>query len=134
MNRGTTVDRCSMLLALLCLTLFSPAAPAAQNGPVAGAGPNQRVDEGVKVILAGNGRVAEGRIVRFLWTQTSGQRVALENSTRSTAHFTAPKVKAATPLKFRLTVTDNQGRKGNGTVTVTVVPRHQRNGPEPPPG
>lgn len=134
MSRGTIVSRCSVLLVLLCLALLiAPAAPAAQSGPVAGAGPNQRVDEGMKVMLTGNGRVAEGRIVRFLWTQTGGPRVALRNSTRSTANFTAPHVKATTPLKFRLTVTDNQGRKANGTVTITVVPKNQRKSAEPPP-
>lgn len=133
MIQGTSARIFWLLLALWGPALFSSPAPAAQNGPIAGAGPNQRVDAGAKVTLAGNGRVADGRIVRFLWTQTGGPRVALRNSTRSTANFTAPKVKTITPLTFRLTVTDNQGRKGSGVVTVTVVPPNQQNPPQQSP-
>lgn len=129
MTHGTNARVFWLLLALCGLALLSSPASAAQNGPIAGAGPNQRVDPGAKVVLAGNGRVADGRIVRFLWTQTGGPRVALRNSTRSTANFTAPKVTVATPLKFRLTVTDSKGRKGSGTVTVTVVPPNQQKPP-----
>lgn len=133
MTHGARTRRVWVLLSLLSLAAFSPFAPAAQKGPIAGAGPNQRVDEGAKVMLAGNGRVADGRIVRFLWTQTGGPRVSLRSSTRSTANFTAPKVKVATPLTFRLTVTDDKGRKGSGTVTITVVTRGQQKPPEPLP-
>ncbi|GEM_PF-6268958 len=118
------------LLALCVLAGAGSAVHAADDDrPHAGAGPNQRVDAGAKVVMAGNGRVAEGRIVRFVWVQVEGPRVALHNSTRSTASFTAPKVKGITVLKFRLTVTDTRGRKANSVVTVTVVPKTQ---PTPP--
>ncbi len=133
MTRGTSSSRYWLLLSPLWLATLSVPAPAAPNGPTAGAGPNQRVDPGAKVVLAGSGRVADGRIVRFLWTQTGGPRVALRNSTRSTANFTAPNVKVETPLKFRLTVTDNKGRKASGIVTVNVAPRNQPSPPAPPP-
>lgn len=121
------------------LTLFvlsgpgSPVHAANDDRPHAGAGPNQRVDEGAKVVMAGNGRVADGRIVRFVWAQAEGPRVALRNSTRSTANFTAPKVKVITELKFRLTVTDTRGRKANSVVTITVVPKNQAAPPVKPP-
>lgn len=130
MIHGTSARGSWVLIALWGLALFSSPTPAAQGDPIAGAGPNQRVDAGAKVVLAGNGRVADGRIVRFLWTQTGGPRVALRDSTRSTANFTAPHVKITTPLKFRLTVTDNHGRKGSGVVTITVVPPNQQKPPE----
>jgi hypothetical protein len=97
---------------------------APKKGPIAGAGPDQRVNDAAKVILAGNGRVDGGRITRFAWTQVAGPRVELNKSNRSTANFIAPKAKAITVLKFRLTVTDSLGRQGSSVVTITVVPRN----------
>ncbi len=126
-----------LLASLVAPGVWAETAP--KKGPIAGAGPDQRVNDAAKVILAGNGRVDGGRITRFAWMQVAGPRVELNKSNRSTANFTAPKVKAITPLKFRLTVTDNFGRQGSGIVTITVVPRNLPGTPpsprsgEPPP-
>ncbi|MFL6655502.1 MAG: PKD domain-containing protein [Sulfurifustis sp.] len=108
----------------LLLAVCGAAAKAAPNkGVHAGAGPDQRVEAGARVVLSGSGRDAEGRPVRFSWVQIAGPRVSLDGPNRSTVRFAAPRVKVETVLKFRLVVTDRRGAKGSSVVTVTVVPK-----------
>ena len=121
MHRRYLTQRLAVLIVACALMSAHAEAPAKRT--LAGAGPDQRVDSGAKVVLAGNGRSANGRVVRFVWTQVQGTRVELRNANRSTARFTAPKVKVETPLKFRLTITDNRGENASSIVTITVVPR-----------
>lgn len=96
----------------------SPGAPTAQ------AGADQTVSSGETVVLDGTGSFDEdGLIVGFAWTQTAGAEVELEDDTLGTARFVAPASgDAPLTLTFKLTVTDNMGKKGDDTVTVTVLP------------
>jgi chitinase len=135
MAHGIGTVRFFVFLLLLCCAMSSAwAQTTKKTGPFAGAGPDQRVDDGAKVLLAGNGSVDQGRVVKFAWAQVSGPAVELRRPNRSTANFTAPRVKTITPLKFRLTVTDDRGRSGSSVVTVTVVPRHAPKPPDTPSG
>ncbi len=91
------------------------------NGtPVANAGANQSVNEGVAVTLTGSGTDSDGTIASYAWTQTAGPTVTLTNANTAVASFTAPQVTVDTVLTFSLTVTDNQGATGSATTNVTV--------------
>lgn len=121
-RRTFAVHAISFLVALLIFSAGAAAEPS--KGVHAGAGPDQRVEAGARVVLNGSGRDAEGRPVRFSWSQIAGPRVSLNGANRSTVRFIAPShVKIETVLKFRLVVTDRHGAKGSSIVTVTVVPK-----------
>ncbi|ROH86533.1 hypothetical protein ED208_15995 [Stagnimonas aquatica] len=92
----------------------------ANQPPVAQAGADQSVDEGASVTLAGRGEDSDGRIASYQWTQTAGPSVALAGASSATASFTAPQVDAETLLRFRLTVTDDDGASGSDELNVTV--------------
>jgi hypothetical protein len=80
--------------------------------PIADAGPDQTVDEGVVVTLDGsNSTDPNDGISSYLWEQTEGIEVTLSASTAVQPTFTAPEDVAAggESLTFQLTVTDNEG-------------------------
>ena len=72
--------------------------------PTADAGPDQTVDEGDLVTLAGSGTDPEGETLTFEWTAPAG--VTLSDPTSASPTFTAPQVDADTPLTFTLEVCD----------------------------
>lgn len=126
--------RLSAIFSLCAIIILGlPAQAATKDGPRAGAGPDQRVVEGSRVILRGSAFNVSGPTLRFAWTQVSGPRVTLRKPHRSTANFLAPLVGSETALEFRLTVTDNRGRRASSVMTVTVVPRQQAKTSEAPP-
>ena len=90
--------------------------------PVADAGRDQTVDANTQVTLSGSGSDADGTIVSYRWTQTSGTSVLLTGSNTRTASFTAPDVDSDEDLVFQLTVTDNGGASDTDTVTVRAAP------------
>ncbi|MBI5446702.1 MAG: peptidase M36, partial [Deltaproteobacteria bacterium] len=91
---------------------------AANQPPVADAGPSQTVSPGATVTLNGsNSSDPDGTIASYLWTQTSGTSVTLSSTTVARPTFTAP---ASGSLSFQLKLTDNQGLSANATTTVTV--------------
>jgi len=106
----------------------TPNTPAPGNTPpVADAGLDQSVLEGAFVQLDGNASYdPDGVISSFLWQQTAGTAVILNNATTATADFDAPFVTANEALAFQLTVTDDLGDTDSDSVTVTV----QYNGPD----
>ena len=78
--------------------------------PVAAAGSDQTVDEGVQVILDGGGSSdPDGRIASYAWVQSGGPTtLTLTNSTQTgQSVFVAPAVSADTVYTFQLTVDDN---------------------------
>ena len=117
---------------LLLLGLFSLGAcsgggsdgtPAANRAPTVDAGTPQTVDEFANVTLSGTASDADGDALTYLWEQTSGLGVTINNATAATSNFDAPDVLAtSTPemLTFRLTVSDGTTSRQD-TVDVTVV-------------
>ncbi len=89
--------------------------------PTADAGPDQAVDEGRRVRLAGTGADRDGTIVSYAWTQLSGTAVELEDSSAASTAFDAPAVvDGQSDLVFRLTVADERGATASDETTVSV--------------
>lgn len=98
----------------------SPTPPAATNTPpVAVVGPTQTVPPSATVTLDGSASAdADGAIVRYVWTQTTGPQVVLAGADRAKAVFTAPVGSAS--FVFQLTVTDDAGATSSAPVVVAV--------------
>jgi len=89
--------------------------------PVANAGPDQIGYRNTRVDLDGSGSTdIGGTIVSYLWTQTSGPAVTLNNPNAALAWFT-PTVLGN--YAFTLTVTDNDGAWDTDSTNVAVVNR-----------
>jgi hypothetical protein len=90
--------------------------------PIADAGPNQTVDEGVTVILdESNSTDPNNDIVSYLWEQTDGPVVVLSNPEDGSVTFTAPDVDPdGVSLSFKLTVTDSAGLQAEDSCIVNV--------------
>ena len=95
--------------------------------PTADAGANQtNAVPGTVVTLIGSksSDPDAGDTLSYLWTQTGGPIVGLNDETTATATFTAPPaVTEATALTFTLRVTDAGDLFHEDTVTVTVKPQ-----------
>ncbi|EGG43071.1 Hypothetical protein Nlim_0026 [Candidatus Nitrosarchaeum limnium SFB1] len=92
---------------------------------VADAGPDQIVNEKIKVSLDGSkSNDPEGQKLSFMWTQVSGDKVVLSSTSSKTVSFTSPTVLngEVKVLVFELKVFDDNGRSSMDTVTVTVDP------------
>jgi len=89
--------------------------------PTVGAGPDQTVNSGDNVQLAGTGSDAEGAVT-FSWSQTGGTTVTLSDATANNPTFTAPTVAtgASDVITLQLTVTDTSSATATDTVVVTV--------------
>lgn len=107
-------------LILLLPLLIAPPAMAANQKPVANAGPDRSAGFSVPVGLDGGGsHDADGRIKKYRWRQTQGIKVKLARPNTATPSFTSPA--QPTTLAFKLTVADNRGATGKDTVTITVA-------------
>lgn len=92
----------------------------ADTTPTADAGPDQTVNEGETVFLAGLGSDTEGAVT-VLWSQVSGTSVTLSNGGAvANPTFTAPLVSSNEVLVFRLTVTDSGGASVVDDVSITI--------------
>jgi hypothetical protein len=91
------------------------------DAPVANAGGNRTVYANDRVFLDGGGSEdPDGTITSYSWEQTGGSGVSLENGGTEVAQFDAPPVDEDAELRFRLTVTDEDGLTDSDTLTVTV--------------
>lgn len=89
--------------------------------PIANAGVDQTVSEGVSVMLtAAASSDPDGDPLTYSWAQTAGPAVTLSSSTAVSPTFTSPTVTAATALTFRVTVADGKGGSAQDTVVITV--------------
>jgi len=90
--------------------------------PVANAGGNRTVNEGIQVTLNGSAsNDPDGTIVSFQWVQVGGPAVSLANAASATPAFTAPNVGPnGAALTFRLTVIDDGGLQAVDTSIVNV--------------
>ncbi len=97
--------------------------PTSASPPVADAGPNQTVNEGVTVTLDGsNSSDPDGDISSYQWTQTAGIPVTLSSTTAAQPTFTAPDVgSGGESLTFQLTVTDSGGLQSTDNCIVNVT-------------
>jgi hypothetical protein len=100
---------------------------SANQAPVANAGPDQNVSEGVTVTLSGaNSMDPQGGTLTYSWSQVSGTQVTLSRSSRVQTTFTAPNVGSnGETLGFELTVTDSSGLQSSDTCLVNVLSVNQ---------
>ncbi|MDR7121204.1 PKD domain-containing protein [Rheinheimera soli] len=63
---------------------------------------------------------ADGRIVSYAWTQTSGPQVVLTGINTVNVSFVAPLVATQQNIALALTITDDEGATGQGSITVPV--------------
>lgn len=90
--------------------------------PTADAGADSAADEGkAGVQLDGTASSdSDGTIDTYLWEQTDGPSVTLNDANTAVATFDAPLVTANSDLTFKLTVTDNDGATDDDTVVITI--------------
>jgi hypothetical protein len=106
---------------------FSPANISdieSRSNIIADAGPDQIVYENQSNVIlngiASNDPDGDGVITSYLWEQIQGPQVELKNDNKSSTSFTAPTVTADTTLRFKLTVTNNEGLASFDFVDVVV--------------
>jgi len=111
-----------------------PTGPVRPAGPIANAGADQRVLEGMPVRLDGRASRPgeEGLPLAMRWTQEAGPRVSLDDPTSAEPWFVAPPIQPARErrLVFRLTVFDGQ-RSSSDRVVVELVGEPARIVPPP---
>ena len=94
--------------------------------PIANAGEDQTVNEQLQVTLDGSGSedtdMVDG-IKSYLWQQTAGTEVALNQNSLASTTFTAPAILNNETLTFELTVTDFDDDSHSDSVNVNVQDR-----------
>ncbi len=91
------------------------------TAPIANAGNDQQVGEGVSVTLNGGGTDADGDKLTYSWKQTAGAvNVELVGTDTATPSFIVPQISAYTTLTFTLTVNDGRGGTAQDSVDVSV--------------
>ncbi len=101
-------------------TLVAHRGECVNRVPVAEAGPDQTVDEGSLVTLAGSGTDTEGATLTYAWTQSKGPAVTFSDPSASSPTFLAPDVTGDTDLQFELRVSDGVKTSAPDVVTVRV--------------
>ncbi len=96
--------------------------PASENqAPMADAGNVQTVAEGTQVILDGSG-TDDGVIVSYVWHQTEGDSVDLDNPFIPNPVFTVDDVDTeGKTFTFELTVKDDGNKSSTDTVVVNII-------------
>jgi hypothetical protein len=111
------------------ITTFLNFTPCSQEGyrfntpPIADAGLDQTVDEGILVLLDGTGsHDLDNDVLRYKWTKVSGPDVTLFDADTASLSFIAPEVDVDTMLTFTLRVSD--GLDSN-VDTVDIIVRNK---------
>ncbi len=102
------------------LNTYAALSLTANGAPIANPGSNQAVAINSTVTLDGSQSVDSdnGTLVRYLWTQRSGDTVTLDDPSSAVTTFLAPAANAT--LVFELTVEDDTGNTAQNQVTITV--------------
>jgi len=87
--------------------------------PLVDAGPDQNVQSGEQVQLAGSASDPEGMSIQTTWSQTAGTGVSLSDVHALDPTFTAPQVSGSEVLTFELSASDGVGSSSD-SVNVTV--------------
>ncbi|MCP4344156.1 MAG: hypothetical protein GY795_01345 [Desulfobacterales bacterium] len=100
---------------------------AINQAPVAGAGPDQTVNDGDLVTLNGSNSVdPDGSITSYLWRQTDGTENTLSDIRSAKPSFIASTDKSGDEaLAFELAVTDNGGLQHTDRVTINITSENQ---------
>jgi hypothetical protein len=101
----------------------SAALSTSNQPPLANAGPDQNVNEGVIVTLSGsNSTDPEGGALTYSWSQVFGTAVTLNNPLAAQTTFTPQNVGTdGESLGFQLTVTDSGGLQSSDTCLINVL-------------
>lgn len=91
--------------------------PAANNSPVAEAGPNQEVDERGFITLQGSGSDDDGDSLTYSWSQHP--EISFDNQTSPTPTITTSSVTSDTTITVTLTVDDGTAT-GMDTMILTI--------------
>ena len=96
---------------------------AVNQPPFADAGINKTVLGGETVVLNATGSSdPDGAIVRYTWIQTSGQQIALANTTEASIEFSVPNPSVNETLTFEVQVEDDLGLTTADSVQVSIDP------------
>ena len=96
--------------------------------PTANAGPDQSVNAGDTVTLAGSGTDPDGQTLTYAWTAPSG--ITLSSATAARPTFTAPDRTADYTLTFSLVVNDGSSDSAADTVVISVTVEDDSQGGE----
>ena len=108
------------------ITLIPISAP--NNPPIANAGPDQVVEEGVNVTLDGSASSdPDGDPISYSWTQTRGPPVLLRDNDTSSPSFAAPMTNLTSnmTLGFSIQVMDNKNSDVLDIVNIVVIPKSE---------
>lgn len=100
-------------------TVIVTVIPANKIKPVAHAGPDTTVKVNAMVTLNGSGDDADGRIVTYSWTQTSGPKVHIVSPDKAETRIDS--LREPGEYKFELKVTDNDTLTGTDEVVIMVT-------------
>ncbi len=103
-----------------CQSSFS--IDATNAAPTADAGADGSVNENAIFTLDGTGSSdPEGATLTYLWTQTAGPMVTLDDNTSATPSFTAPYVTSNQTVTFELVVNDGSLDSAPDSVDITIM-------------
>ena len=92
------------------------------SSPIADAGDDQDVPQRTFVYLEGTGTDPDGDNIRYLWSQKSGIKTDIYESTSPSAYIVTPSTQSlSVPLTFSLKVTDVHGNSDTDDVVITVT-------------
>ena len=100
-------------------SLANPRLSPDNQPPSADAGPDQSVNEGDTVTLAGKGTDPEGKTLTYAWTAPEG--ITLSDATVANPTFTAPERTEDYTLTFSLVVNDGSSDSAADTVDISVT-------------
>jgi len=90
--------------------------------PIAEAGENFAIGEGRTTYLDAIQSIdPENQIILYQWSQVTGEKVTIQNNTKSKANFVAPQVGPnGMTLVFKLLIIDHKGEESEDTIEITV--------------